>query len=52
DEREAHALIQSGAVDVRSMITHRFRLEEYQEAFDLLLEESKKAYKVVFLPND
>ena len=51
DEREAHALIQSGAVDVRSMITHRFRLEEYQEAFDLLLEEPKKAYKVVFLPN-
>ena len=49
DEREAHALIRSGAVDVRSMITHRFRLDQYQEAFDLLLQEPKQAYKVVFV---
>lgn len=51
DEREAHRLIQAGVVDVRTMITHRFPLEAYQEAFDLLLEEPKRAYKVVFLPN-
>jgi threonine dehydrogenase-like Zn-dependent dehydrogenase len=49
DEREAHALIESGIVDVGSMITHRFPLEKFQPAFDLLLDEPKKAYKVVFV---
>jgi threonine dehydrogenase-like Zn-dependent dehydrogenase len=48
DEREAHRLIESGAVDVASMITHRFPLEQYAEAFDLLLCASREAYKVVF----
>jgi len=48
DEREAHELINSGAVNVRSMITHRFQLEDFQEAFDLLLRVPKEAYKVVF----
>lgn len=48
DEREAHTLIATHAVDVRSMITHRFPLEGYQEAFDLLLRDPKEAYKVVF----
>jgi threonine dehydrogenase-like Zn-dependent dehydrogenase len=48
DEREAHAMIASGDVDVRSMITHRFRLEAFEEAYDLLLAQPKRAYKVVF----
>jgi L-iditol 2-dehydrogenase len=48
DEKEAHELISSGTVNVRSMITHRFRLEDFQQAFDLLLAEPRKAYKVVF----
>ena len=48
DEREAHALICSGAVDVGAMITHRFPLEEFQQAFDLLLRDPREAYKVVF----
>ena len=48
EEREAHELIRSGAVDVATMITHRFPLEEFQQAFDLLLREPKEAYKVVF----
>jgi threonine dehydrogenase-like Zn-dependent dehydrogenase len=47
DEREAHQLIETGAVDVRSMITHRFPLESCQHAFDLLLRNPKEAYKVV-----
>ena len=47
DEREAHELIHTGAVDVHSMITHRFPLEAYQQAFDLLLHEPKEAYKVI-----
>jgi threonine dehydrogenase-like Zn-dependent dehydrogenase len=48
DEREAHRLIEAGAVDVRSMITHRLPLESYAEAFDLLMRASREAYKVVF----
>ena len=52
DEREAHALIESGTVDVGSMITHRFPLGGFQQAFDLLLREPKEAYKVVFRMGD
>lgn len=48
DEREAHALIASGAVDVKPMITHRFPLEDFAQAFELLLRVPKEAYKVVF----
>jgi threonine dehydrogenase-like Zn-dependent dehydrogenase len=48
DEREAHELIRSRAVDVGAMITHRFALEDYRQAFDLLLAEPKQAYKVIF----
>jgi threonine dehydrogenase-like Zn-dependent dehydrogenase len=48
DEREAHTLIETGAVDTRTMITHRFLLEAYAEAFDLLLQPDRGAYKVVF----
>jgi threonine dehydrogenase-like Zn-dependent dehydrogenase len=48
DEREAHGLIRSGAVDVGAMITHRFPLEDYRQAFDLLLRDPKEAYKIVF----
>ncbi len=48
DEREAHALIASGAVAMTPMITHRFPLEEYEAAYELLLADPKEAYKVVF----
>lgn len=48
DERRAHALIGSPDIDVASMITHRLPLEAYEQAFDLLLSEPRRAYKVVF----
>lgn len=48
DERAAHRLIETRAVDVGSMITHRLPLDAYAEAFDLLLAASRDAYKVVF----
>ncbi len=51
DEREAHQLIESGAVNVGCMITHRLPLERYAEAFELLLSPARQAYKVVFEPN-
>jgi threonine dehydrogenase-like Zn-dependent dehydrogenase len=49
DEREAHGMISSGVVDMASMITHRFALEDYADAYALLLAEPKEAYKVVFV---
>jgi threonine dehydrogenase-like Zn-dependent dehydrogenase len=48
DERSAHTMIANGDVDVGSMITHRFPLEAFAEAYDLLLAQPKHAYKVVF----
>jgi len=48
DEREAHGLIESGTVDTKTMITHRFAVDEYEAAYGLLLAEPKRAYKVVF----
>ena len=48
DEREAHQLIATGAVAMAPMITHRFPLEAFADAYALLLAEPKQAYKVVF----
>ena len=48
DHSEAHTLIETGAARLGPMITHRFPLEAYQQAFDLLVREPKEAYKVVF----
>ncbi|MCJ7549628.1 MAG: alcohol dehydrogenase catalytic domain-containing protein [Anaerolineae bacterium] len=48
DEREAHDLIAAGSVDMATMITHRFPLEDYAAAYELLLAEPKRAYKIVF----
>ncbi len=49
DEREAHKLIESGAVNMASMVTHRYPLEAYIEAYALLLTKPKQAYKVMFV---
>ena len=50
DLEEAFTLLKSGALNVMPWITHRFPLEEYDKAFDLLLQSPKAAYKVVFEP--
>ena len=50
DEREARQLISSGAVDLRPMITHRFSLQDFQQAFDLLLRVPRQADRVVLEP--
>ena len=44
----AIALVESGAVDVRSMVTHRFPLERYDAAFDVALR--REGLKVVIEP--
>ena len=50
DVREAYDFICSGLVNVGPMITHRLRLSQYSEAFDLLLKSPKEAFKVVLNP--
>ncbi len=44
------ALLDSGALDPSPVITHRFRLAEYQAAFDLLLSPQRRCGKVVLIP--
>lgn len=50
DLTEAFELLNSRNLDVKPWITHRLPLENYQHAFDLLLQDPKAAYKVVFEP--
>lgn len=50
DLSEAFELLNSGQLDVKPWITHHFPLEDYQKAFELLLQDPKEAYKVVFEP--
>lgn len=47
---EAFELLNSGELNVNPWITHRFSLDDYQKAFDLLLKDPKEAYKVVLEP--
>jgi len=50
DVSKAYELIYNGSIDVKPWITHRFALEDFAKAFDLLLQYPKAAYKVVFEP--
>ena len=50
DLEGAFRLLFSGAVDVTPWITHRFPLHNCAKAFELLLQNPKAAYKVVFEP--
>ena len=43
---QAYELIKSGRVDIRPVITHRFPLDRYEEAFRLA--ESKRCGKILF----
>ena len=44
------AYIQSGAIEPRSIITHRFRLEEAPEAYELFMNKTDRCEKVVLHP--
>lgn len=50
DLKKAFELLNNGLVDVKPWITHRFPLEDFGEAFELLTQTPKAAYKVVFGP--
>jgi L-iditol 2-dehydrogenase len=47
----AIALVQSGKVDVASMVTHRMGLEETPGAFKALAENAPGYIKVLIYPN-
>lgn len=47
DVGEAYRLIFSSEVEAEALISHRLPLTEYERAFELLLAEPKRAYKVV-----
>jgi L-iditol 2-dehydrogenase len=48
---EAIELMANGNVKVRSLITHRFHLQEAPQAFETMLNKEKhQAYKVIILP--
>jgi len=50
DLTEAYDLLNAGEIDVKPWLTHRFPLEGYEQAFRLLLQHPKAAYKAVFQP--
>ncbi len=52
DVEQAYELICSGKVDVRPMLTHRFALQDYAEAFELLLRSPKQAFKAILNPGN
>jgi len=45
---QARGLLRSGAVDLRPVVTHRFPLDEFEKAFDLMA--SGECGKVVLIP--
>ncbi len=46
----AYQLLNTGKLDVSKWITHTFPLDEFEQAFELLLQQPKAAFKVVFEP--
>ena len=49
DWREAVQAMQDKRLDLKSLITHRFSLAEYQEAFSLMRERREMYCKVMFV---
>jgi D-xylulose reductase len=39
--------VQSGKIDVKSLITHRFKFEEAEQAFELIKKAQEDVLKVV-----
>lgn len=50
DVATAYRYLYEGIVDVKPWLTHRFALQEFAAAFDLLLADEKQAFKAVLIP--
>jgi threonine dehydrogenase-like Zn-dependent dehydrogenase len=47
---QALRIVESGRLDVRPLITHTLRLEEFEKAFDLLGNRPEPVVKVILRP--
>ena len=44
------SVIQSGRVDLSTMVTHRFRLDQVEEAYDLFASQRDGVLKIALTP--
>jgi len=49
--RRLMAVVRSGRADLRSFVTHRFSLDEIEEAYDLFAHQRDRVIKVAISPN-
>ena len=49
---KAIRLVAGGLIDVKPLVTHRFKLEESLEAFEIAADYSKGSIKVQIVDND
>jgi alcohol dehydrogenase len=49
--RRLMAIVQSGRADLRSFVTHRFSLDQIEEAYDLFAHQRDRVIKVAISPN-
>ena len=47
---EVKRLLESGSLDVSSVITHKLRLDEFEKGFDLMTQRPKTSGKVILIP--
>lgn len=50
DFMNALECIQSGKIDVKSLVTHKFPLEQWEQAFEFVESRKSEAIKVQFIP--
>lgn len=50
DFQRAIELVRNGHLDLEKMITHQFKLDQTQDAFETLIDQGKNAIKVVINP--
>src|SRR5262245_61891317 len=48
--RRLMSIVQSGRVDLRSFVTHRFKLDQIEEAYELFANQRDQVIKVAIAP--
>ena len=48
--RRLMSVIESGRVDLSAMVTHRFKLDEIEQAYDLFANQRDGVFKVAITP--